>query len=121
MNHFIITLLFISVLSVSPLTARGERESHAGNHEHRNLNASELSHHPEANRNLNAVHPNSALRNPNLNHPNYPTGVNYGNYGGGVGGVAVPYPYPNGYSQPGMGDDSNAIYQSQLNKGGQGY
>lgn len=46
---------------------------------------------------------------------------NYGNYGGG-GVVDGTYPvYPPDGSQPGMTDDSNALYQSQLRARGQGY
>lgn len=43
----------------------------------------------------------------------------YGNYGGyqGGGGGGVVYPYPDPESQPGMSDDSNALYESYLRSG----
>lgn len=69
-------------------------------------------------------------------HPNYSNyhddynrnyrNDNYGDYGGGYwggyggGGYSV-YPYPPQGSQPGMGDDSNALYNSYLRSHGQGY
>lgn len=54
---------------------------------------------------------------------------NYGGYGGyggevwggGYGGGYGVYPYPPPGSQPGMSDDSNALYNSYLRKHGQGY
>lgn len=64
-------------------------------------------------------------------HPNYGNydhradqNYNYGGggYYGGTGGYGgVVYPYPDPESQPGMSDDSNALYQSYLRHNGQGY
>jgi hypothetical protein len=57
----------------------------------------------------------------------------YGGYGGGYGGGAYGgmyegeiggpwiYPYPDPESEPGMGDDSNALYNSYLRHNGNGY
>lgn len=52
----------------------------------------------------------------------------YGNYegygvegGGAWGGGYGVNPYPPPGSQPGMNDDSNALYNSYLRKNGQGY
>lgn len=72
-------------------------------------------------------HPNSGGYHQNYgNYHNYRENQNYGGYGGGYGGGYVNegynvYPYPPQGSQPGMSDDSNALYNSYLQKHGQGY
>lgn len=50
-------------------------------------------------------------------HQNYPY------YGGGygTGGYAPTYPYPDPQSQPGMNDDSDALYNSYLRHNNNGY
>lgn len=73
-----------------------------------------------------AVHPNYGNYGkdyPNYGNEVYGGGGMYGGGGGGAywnGGYNV-YPYPPEGSQPGMGDDSSELYNSYLQKNGQGY
>lgn len=54
------------------------------------------------------------------NYGGYETGGGY--WGGSAGFIGAPvYPYPPPGSQPGMSDDSNALYQSYLRKNGDSY
>lgn len=111
---FVILTTLINSQSAALFAKGHEHESERSAGKHKNAEA--YHHH-------NLQHPtkNYPLNHP-YNRPNYNYG-NYGNYGGGggvVGGYGVnPYPDPN--SQPGMSDDSNALYQHELKIRGQGY
>lgn len=132
-NLYVVSI-FIFCLPAITVSARG----HAHEAEHGNHNKAAFSQHNEQHNNYNQQHSNlnhnqniNRYNTQNLNkevnrvNPNQlygPHGYNYGNYGGGGGGYAItPNPYPADGSQPGMSDDSNALYQSQLQKRGDSY
>jgi hypothetical protein len=115
-----LSLAAYCMVAVLPLVARGveesrdvQREVHPRSQSVQSVQRQQQNYHKQ---NYNqAYHPYAA---PYM-HPNY----NNGNYGsaGGYSSGAYPYPYPNAPSQPGMSDDSNALYQSQLRSNGAGY
>lgn len=100
------------------------RSAHEESHEEGNHNKAAYSHHNQQYNNYNNhKYSNQNFKTPGGNPSNLygPHGNNYGNYGGGGGYTGTPYPYPTSGSQPGMSDDSNALYKSQLQNRGEGY
>lgn len=125
-SRMFISYIILSLICLPALTllARGgeshEERSYQGNH-----NKAVYSHHNEQHNSYNTMHDSQNIKKYNKNYPNELYGphgyTNYGNYGSGGGYSAAPYPYPPTGSQPGMSDDSNALYQSQLHRSGESY